>query len=297
MMVHLPDTLAAEPALLFCIPGGGVHGGYFDLPAPFGFARAMTEAGHVVVAVDPPGTGESASPNDGFAFTADRVATLLHRALMELRGQVLGGIPMRDLTPVGVGHSAGAMLAIVQQAAFHDFQAMMLFCFGLGGLPEQLDDAHRSALAGPVPIRAQLPQLARSRFGAAYMDLPHGSSDSPAAHALRAVRAPVATVIALHSMTPGSVAAEAAQIDVPVFVAVGRNDMTGPPHLLAAAYRACPDLTLFVSSTSGHHIFTSRDSTRLFARLHAWLPHFTDRIDRAGCLLGRAPPVAAATTH
>ncbi len=60
-------------------------------------------------------------------------------------------------------------------------------------------------------------------------------------------------------------------VTVPLFMAAGDRDMTGPPHLLPAAAVACPDLTLHVVSGSGHHVFVSPGAPRLYQRLADWL--------------------------
>ncbi len=99
--------------------------------------------------------------------------------------------------------------------------------------------------------------------------------DTPAGRALRAVHDHVVSVIGAQAMTPGNVAAELATIDVPVFLAAGDRDMTGPPHLLPADYPACRDLTLFVVETSGHHVFVAPGAAQLYRRTAHWLAGLT----------------------
>lgn len=272
--VHLPARPAMSPRLLFCVPGGGVRRGYFDLQgdAGFSFAQAMTEAGHVVAAIDPAGVGESTRPADGFVLTAEVCAEGNHRALSCLRAETIGGIALGDLPIIGGGHSAGAMIAAVHQARHRDFDAMLLFCFGTIGLPEMLDEEHRAALATPDRGRSRIVEFARARFaGAAYIPAHAQERDTPAGRALRAVHDQVVSVIGAHAMTPGNVAAELALLDVPLLLAVGDRDMTGPPHLLPADYPACRDLTLYVVKGSGHHVFVAPGAANLFRRTAHWL--------------------------
>jgi pimeloyl-ACP methyl ester carboxylesterase len=276
MDVHLPERLASQPAMLFCLPGGGVTRRYFDLDggpgSDFSFARAMTSAGHVVVAVDPVGIGDSTRPVDGFALTAQAEAELVHRAFLHLREQVIEGVALGSLRVVGTGHSAGAMLAVVQQATNPEFSALLLFCFGTAGLPELLDPAQRSALTEPDGGRSRLAEFARAKFaGQSYFETPTRDADTPAGRALRAVHDRVIAVLAIQAMTPGSVARELAAIEVPVFLAVGERDMTGPAHRLAADYVACRDFTLYVVPNSGHHVFVSSGAPRLYGRVLNWL--------------------------
>jgi pimeloyl-ACP methyl ester carboxylesterase len=75
----------------------------------------------------------------------------------------------------------------------------------------------------------------------------------------------------MQSMAPGNVADELARVTVPVFMAAGDRDMTGPPHLLPAACAACPDLTLHVVADAGHHVFVVANAGRLYRRLVDWL--------------------------
>ncbi|ARS25895.1 alpha/beta hydrolase [Sphingomonas sp. KC8] len=282
--VHYPTRLAARPVLFWCVPGGGVSRNYYHLADPqgdgaggFSFAAAMTAAGHIVVTVDPAGVGESTRPKDGYSLTTDAVATGNARALAEFRGRLaVGGIeglpPLADVRVVGTGHSAGAMISVVHQAAVHDFDAMLLFCFGTAGLPEYMDDVHRAALLEPDGGRSRIVEFARARFGAEpYLPAPVQDKDTPAGRALRAVMNHVLANIGMHAMLPGNVARELGELDVPVFLSVGDRDMTGPPHLMPRDYKACPDFTLYVVPTSGHHVFVAPGVERLYGRIVGWL--------------------------
>ena len=266
----------APGALLFCVPGGGVNRHYYDMkletPGARSFAEEMAARGHVVVAIDPPGVGQSTRPEDGFRLNADAVVECLHNTLtglLELRPK------LRDLAIIAVGHSAGAMLLALQQVRYRDFEAMMLTCFGTGGLPELLTEAERAALAAPDRGRSQLPELARQRFnGQAYPDITFRPSLNKGGEPLRRVLDKVLSVVALQAMTPGNIVPELAQIDVPVMLAVGERDMTGPPHKIPANFTSCRDLTLHVVPTSGHHIFLAATAPQFYERAGRWLNDF-----------------------
>jgi pimeloyl-ACP methyl ester carboxylesterase len=81
---------------------------------------------------------------------------------------------------------------------------------------------------------------------------------------------PVLPLPAYHSMLPGNVAFEAAQIDVPVFLGVGERDMVGPPHQVPAAFTKSSDVTLLVLPEAGHSHFLFPSRKRLFDRLATW---------------------------
>jgi pimeloyl-ACP methyl ester carboxylesterase len=275
MDVHVPERLAEGAALFFCLPGGGVTRRYFDLDGgpgtAFSFAKAMTAQGHVVVAVDPIGVGDSSRPEDGFALTAEVEAELIHRAFLAMRQMEVGGVALGALRVIGGGHSAGALVSVVQQARWRDFDAMILFCFGSGGLPAQLAPEQKAALADPDGGRSRVVEFARKKFaGHPYVEPPVRYDDSPASKALRAAHSLVVTVVGILAMTPGNVRPELATIDVPVFLSVGDRDMTGPPHLLAGDYVACPDFTFYVVATSGHHVFVAPTAPALYARVLNW---------------------------
>lgn len=262
--VLAPAALHGGSRLLFCIPGGGVNRGYFDM-AGFSFAQAMVAAGHVVVLVDPPGVGDSTRPEDGYALSATVIAKALHAVLARVRAAY------PDLAVIGVGHSAGAMLAVVQHDLFTDFAALVLLCFGTGGLPEYFKPGIAEKAADLAWLKANLASIAAEQFGAPYLPPRPDPRDTPAALAMRAVHDHVVSAVAMQSMAPGNVADELARVTVPVFVAAGDRDMTGPPHLLPAAYAACPDLTLHVVADAGHHVFVVGNAGRLYQRLADWL--------------------------
>ena len=262
--VLAPDSLTAASRLLFCIPGGGVNRGYFAMPG-FDFAGAMVAAGHVVLCVDPPGVGGSTRPDDGYALSAAVMAEALHAVL----GRVQGDFP--GLAAVAVGHSAGAMLAVVQQDVFADFDALVLLCFGTNGLPHYFKPGIAERAADIAALRADLAAITAEQFGAPYLPPLPDPRQTPAATAMRLVHDHVVTAIAMQAMAPGNVAAELARVTVPVFMAAGDRDMTGPPHLLPVAAVACPDLALHVVKASGHHVFVSPGAPRLYQRLADWL--------------------------
>jgi pimeloyl-ACP methyl ester carboxylesterase len=262
--IQRPAALHGGSRLLFCIPGGGVNRGYFAMPG-FSFADAMLAAGHVVVLVDPPGVGDSTRPEDGYALTGAVMAEALRAVLAQVRGEFPG------LAVIGVGHSAGAMLAVLQQDAFDDFEALVLLCFGTGGLPGYFKPGIAEKAADLAWLRSNLPAITAEQFGAPYLAPRPDPRETPAALAMRAVHDHVVSAVAMQSMAPGNVADELARVAVPVFMAAGDRDMTGPPHLLPAACAACPDLSLHVVADSGHHVFVVANAGRLYRRLIDWL--------------------------
>ena len=133
--------------------------GYFDLQPPpqvgqLQHGRATSsDRGFVVVTVDPPAVGESDTPDDGYTLTPEVVADVIAFAV----DQVLARWP--DARRIGVGHSAGALLTVVQQARHHTYDALGLFGFGRGGHEQfALSQDERDQAGGIV-------ELTRQRFG------------------------------------------------------------------------------------------------------------------------------------
>jgi pimeloyl-ACP methyl ester carboxylesterase len=271
--VFVPEPLGRDPVVCCCVPGGGMSRGYFDVRAPaavgnFSMARHLVDQGNVVVTLDPPGVGESDVPDDGSALTPEVVAAVNARAF----GQVLAEWP--KAFRVGVGHSAGALLTVVQQAAHRTYDALGLFGFGRGGHAQfRLTPEEREHAGGIV-------ELTRRRFGD---PLPGGGSTttSPfllggmevptdALDALGAVKTRLLGVVGLTSMIPGSVDTEMAAVDVPVFLALGERDIAGDAHGIPACFSGCGDFTLFVLPGTGHNHNVAPDRELLWDRFVVW---------------------------
>ena len=176
--VLLPRSPAPPRALMVCLPGGGMNRRYFDLPTPAGeaevsFAVALVARGYVVALVDPLGVGESTKPLDGHLLHPDLMArahTAVLRYLLDgLRnGSLCAAVPASpNLRSVGVGHSVGALLTIVQQAAAPLHDALALFGFHTAGMAQHLSP-EELAIA-PADARVRLSELTRQRFPEPYL--------------------------------------------------------------------------------------------------------------------------------
>jgi pimeloyl-ACP methyl ester carboxylesterase len=74
----------------------------------------------------------------------------------------------------------------------------------------------------------------------------------------------------MQSMLPNNVAAEAASIDVPIFLAVGDKDITGRPEAIAPRFSSAPNARLLVLENTGHHPFIAPSAPVLYAALASW---------------------------
>lgn len=288
--IRLPELPLATPVAFVCLPGGGMNRHFYDLVADsdtsFSFARYMTARGFVVVMVDYLGLGESDKPADGYVLTPEALVAANARAIDTVLGELRAGtlsadLPaIPDLRSIGVGHSMGAMLTVLQQAKHRQHAALVLLGFGTDGLPEYLTPEVRALAADTTAVRAQLVELAQAMFKVPYPrigrsprgnDL-YGSSnvDARGVNALKEAIEPILPVPAYLSMLPGNVAPEAALIDVPIFLGIGDRDMVGSPHRVPASFPASRDLSLHVLPETGHSHFLFPARTGLFARLATW---------------------------
>ncbi len=287
--VWLPAAPQQARALLICLPGGNMNRRYFDLrpddgDATFSFAAQMTARGFAVAAFDHLGLGDSSKPDDGWRLTPE-VLTQANAAAsaalqMRLRAGLGEGIPSLALPSIGVGHSMGAMLTVLQQHAARTHAAIALLGFSTRGLPEYLPPALKDT-ADPVAVRPQLVDLARKMFGQPYPVIHRGggnntelfgsrAADPRGVAALKPATDCVLPVPAMMSMIPGNVAPEAAALDVPVFLGIGERDMVGAPHVVPAAFGGSRDVTLYLLAQAGHSHFLFPARTALYDRLASW---------------------------
>jgi len=277
--VFEPDGIGDDPIVLCCLPGGGMSRGYFDVQPPpefgnYSMARHLAQRGFVVVTLDPPAVGDSDTPDDGYVLTPDVVADADVAAFDRVLQQWPGA------RPVGVGHSAGALLTVVQQARHRTYRALGLLGFGSGGHERfALSMTELGVGEDPVALRDAIVDLTRKRFDT---PLPRGSTATSqfllggmevpedVLESLGAVKSCLLAVVGLMSMIPGSVAAEMAAVDVPVFLGLGEHDIAGDPHGIPAFFTGSNDVSLFVLPAAGHNHNVAPTREVLWDRLATW---------------------------
>jgi pimeloyl-ACP methyl ester carboxylesterase len=186
-----------------------------------------------------------------------------------------------SLASIGIGHSLGGMLTVLQQAQHRSHDAVALLGFSCNGLPgvlkpEELALAHGAA----GPSRAEVARLARARFPEPYPEVvataqgrelfSRAPVDRQAVNALAPARDRLLAVGATLSILPGGVAGECALIDVPLFLGVGDLDFCGPPREIPASFPASTDITLLILPETGHTHFLFPSRRQLFDRLATW---------------------------
>jgi pimeloyl-ACP methyl ester carboxylesterase len=288
--IFVPQDLAPGPLLWVCIPGGGISRQYFDLDVAgqegaFSMARHLAAGGDLIVTVDPPGVGGSDAPDDGYTLTPPVVADVLAAAIETLqkalgRGAITGA-GLGAVTPratVGLGHSAGALLVVSQQAHHRSYDALALFGFSASGLPGVLNEEELGYAGKPKELAEFVGPLTKARFGD---PLPERSKRGAGELEPNAVSTDVDVVLAAASsrllalvgmtaIVPGSVQPELDEIRVPVFAALGEHDLAGTLDVLPSQLPACGDLTLFLLEGAGHNHNVAVNRQLLWDRVARW---------------------------
>jgi pimeloyl-ACP methyl ester carboxylesterase len=289
MIASGPPT---QPLVWCCLPGGGCTSSYFDLEVDgddvsYSMAAYLADAGGVVLALDHLGTGRSTPLADDFLLTPDILAGAHHAAFSELFGQLRAGnlipeFPAQDqLVPIGLGHSMGAMITMVQQAEHATYAAVVNLGSMGSGLPEHVRDPQWLETEIST-ARSSLVEMARVQFGP-------GSSRGPASAAERGdalfhaedVPPPVRAAFkdkqtnllpscALATLIPAFTDPERAAITVPLFLGFGEHDLSPDPHDSVGRYRSATDVTLYIVAGSGHCHNQAGHRRQLWERLSAW---------------------------
>jgi alpha-beta hydrolase superfamily lysophospholipase len=262
---HLPDRTPAR-LVVVAVPGGGYNREYFDLrPGPPGYSQAEhhTDRGVCLLAVDPVGVGEStAVAGLGLAEVATTNAAAVRELLIAL-GTALGARPP---VTIGIGHSMGAAIITMQQAHHESFDAVGVLGWSAvhtrrPAMPGAADNDSVEAYRWAYHFETEPPAVVAADIGRGY---PQRSEPVPAwGSPSRPFPAAVVT-------GPRVVAAEAADIGVPVLIACGERDVVPDPQREPFAYVRSPDVAVTVVRDMAHlHNFANSRRT-LWDRLSAW---------------------------
>ncbi len=291
--IYWPDgrRYATPSIALFCLPGGSINAGYYDLGADeepsFSFARQMAKYGLITVAIDHLGIGASTRPLDILALSPDLIAAANGNATRQITerirtGQLAPDLPaLPDLATIGVGHSMGGLLTALQQATYNQHSAIALLGYSNNGLIQHLPpQAHRLSDKSEL-VPDAIEELAREIYASGWPEVSrseeansifYGSKADPAGiKALKAAADRLLVVPGLQSMIPGNMTHLLERISVPVFLGLGDLDIAGSPHAIPASFSGSKDVSLFVLPDTGHCHFIFPSRGELFVRIAQWV--------------------------
>jgi alpha-beta hydrolase superfamily lysophospholipase len=298
------DRLDAAPVTCFAFPGGGYCRRYFTFAMPGspdgGQAGWHAGRGWIVVAIDHLATGDSSRPEPERLTYEDlarvNVATVEAVSARLAEGTVADGYPpVEPAVRLGIGQSMGGLLLTVAQAHHETFD-------GIGVLGSSAVHTVVPTRPGTPPL--PMPWMPRGSDPAAAVVLNRAAMAAPPAPAgdehpftwafhhddepadvvaqdmaamafdgaapLPPWRSTTFPACAVAMTSPGTVAAEAAAVTVPVFVGVGERDVVPDPWMEPKAYKSATDVSLFVCPRMAHMHNFAPTRERLWARLHAW---------------------------
>lgn len=296
--VFAPASLPAHtsPVILVCLPGGSYTKAYYHLDVPgspldaYSFARHLARQGCVVVALDHLGTGDSTRPADGTALTPEVVAGANAAVTRAVRarwsdGSLLGGgASQAEAVLVGVGHSMGAALLIVQQAEHGSFDALAI----LGHTNREL---RLQALARRLAESLGLPPDDQSSIAAIFAQMYQRSQQGYVQvdraitrllfHAADVPESVIAADDAVATQLPGRLLQTlsvpdyklplAARVEVPLFLGYGDQDVATDLHAEPTIYPRARDITLYQLAGSAHCHNFATTRVLLWDRLARWI--------------------------
>jgi len=290
-----PGLLPDHPVAIFACPGGGYSRRYFEMQfaGHEGYDEAEWHAarGTVHVAIDHVGVGESTIPD--LSQVSYQVLAATHDSCVrQIAGRLRDGNladsypPLSRLFKVGMGQSMGGGVTILTQARFATFDAIAP-C-GVSAIhtvlaqPDAGAREHGIRRFDAVAEGRVTNHLEHDHTGVDYRyafhweDVPEDilHEDMKGGYPIRVTSPDFGSLTiphcAVQMMLPGTFAADAAAITVPVLVATGERDTCPDPHAEAGAYSASRDVGIFIVPTMAHmHNFASTRE-RLWQRLHGW---------------------------
>lgn len=297
MTAYLPASPSLSGCVIFASPGGGYSRSYYDMRfdghAGYSQAQHHTGHGHIVVAYDHLGVGDS-EIGDLSAWTVEELARVNHQAVREIQarlevGELCAELPaIPNAFHVGIGQSMGGCVSIIMQAQHRTFDAIGVLGYSAihTVLPQRTISETEAGKGNYAYARTTSPtelSVARSSAGVSDFVYPFHWDDVPAdilaadmegGYPLRrtAPRFGSLTIpnCAVGMMGPGFVAADARAVETPVFLAFGERDVSVQPRDEPRAFAASDDVTVLVVPRMAHMHNFAGTRRRLWDRLDAW---------------------------
>lgn len=277
--VFLPDDLPEHPSVISLLNGGTYDRRYFHCNVPgrsdYSLAEYLRQRGHVVILPDHLGVGASDRPKGQKLGTRHVCAAANHAALEAVYERLQAGTLTADFPAipsflkVGGGHSMGGFSTITQQAAHRTYDACLILGYTADGVyltfGGQLVKADVGELDPDQPDYALRDRaILRSTFH--WDDVP---DDVIAFDDSLLVEVPY--VLGAQATMTGIVTADAATIDVPVYINLAERDVSPDPHAEPGYYRASRDITLHILPRSGHCQNFANTRLEMFDRIDHWV--------------------------
>lgn len=272
--LFMPDNIGfvSPQSLVVCLSGGTYSKSYFHFSvhgyAGYSMAEYFTKRGHLFLALDHLGVGESTQPEEEHLLTRAVHADAHHEVVKTVLERLARGIrscslpPMTGLSITGVGHSMGGMILVTQQGRYSSYDRIA--ALGWVNIPSAVPVLN---LLPPDDSSGYLPANRIDTKTVFYMeDVPDAiiEADEKAATT-------VSATLLRELLIPGISREEAARITVPVFIGFGERDMSLDPYIEPSAYSSSSDVTLYILMGSGHCHNISSTRKRLWGRLCEWI--------------------------
>lgn len=269
----LPET----PTAIVLLAGGSYDKRYHDAQVPgeegYSAARHLAALGNIVLLLDHLGVGGSSRLPDQKQATRHVCALAAHTAVEQFFAKLATGTlepslaPIGDVVRIGGGHSMGGMMTILQQANHRTYDAIMVLGYTAEGVQITMNGQRFSA-ASVIPDES--PDYTMNDRSALHSSF---HWDDVPAHVIAyddtlSVETPAQ--IGLDSIRTRIVADEAAQIDVPVYICLGKNDVSPDYHAEPSYYRSSGDVTLHILPRSGHCQTFASTRHQMWNRMHHW---------------------------
>lgn len=277
--VFLPDQLPEKPTVVTLLNGGTYDRRYFHFDVPgrsdYSLAEYLRARGHVVILPDHLGIGASDRAKNQKLATRQVCAAANHAAVEQVYDRLRAGTlnPAFPALPsffkVGGGHSMGGFATITQQAAHRTYEACLILGYTAHGVHLTIGGKLVSADVGqldPDHSDYSLPDREILRATFHWDDVPE---DVIAADNSLAVEVPY--VMGAQATMTGIVTADAATIDVPVYINLGERDVSPDPHAEPGYYRASRDVTLHILPRSGHCQNFASTRLEMYHRIDHWV--------------------------
>jgi pimeloyl-ACP methyl ester carboxylesterase len=284
---HVVTSLCSQGTLQgktvqILIHGGTYNNLYWNFPLSpenYSYVRKATDEGYVTFDLDLPGAGQSDFP-PGASVTTEANAFVIHQLIQDVRGGKIGGVSFQKV--ISVSHSIGGTIAVLEASNYADVQGHVDGVILSGFM--HTDSATGGAALGNTFYPANQDPKFGSSFPTDYFTTVPGTRESDFYNTSDADSQVIAEdetlkdVVSLGELNTFNDASDPSisqRIHVPVFLAVGQNDLIFCDKTLSCADAAAIQareaadwsthacLETFVLPNAGHSI-------NLHLNAHTW---------------------------